>query len=128
MSLPLGGIRVIDWTLWQMGPVASSLLGDLGADVIKIEQRKIGDPGRAVKRVRGRQMVFPSGRNAYFETNNRNKRGLALDLSKPAGQEIMYRLVKKSDVFLQNYRHGVAERLHMDYATLSKINPRIMEG
>ena len=126
MSMPLEGIRVIDWTLWQMGPVCSALLGDLGADVIKIEQRSFGDPGRAVRRARGRSMLLAGGRNAYFETNNRNKRGLAVDLSKEAGKEIIYRLVKRSDVFVQNFRPGVAQRLLLDYRTLSRHNPRLI--
>lgn len=126
MSMPLEGIRVIDWTLWQMGPICSALLGDLGADVIKIEQRAKGDPGRGVKRARGRSLLLPANRNAYFETNNRNKRGLAVDLTKEAGREIIYRLVEQADVFVQNFRSGVAQRLHLDYDTLSRYNPRLI--
>jgi len=124
--LPLEGIRVIDWTIWQQGPVASSMLGDLGADVIKIEDRVSGDPGRGIMTILGAPVTGPGGRNYYFEMNNRNKRGMTLDLRKQRGKEIVYRLVEKSDVFVQNFRKGVAERMGLDYATLSKYNPKLV--
>lgn len=125
MPLPLEGIRVLDWTVFQQGPVATAMLGDLGADVIKIEERVSGDPARGTMRVVG-AMFHMAGHNFYWENNNRNKRGIALDLKKPQGREIAHRLVQRSDVFVQNFRHGVAVRLGLDYDTLSHLNPRLI--
>src|SRR5438094_9075019 len=115
MPMPLDGIRVIDWTIWQQGPVASVMLGDLGADVIKIEERVGGDPGRGVLRAQG--LDLKDRPNFYFEANNRNKRSLAIDLKKPDGAEMVRRLADQSDVFVQNFRKGVAARLGLDAAT-----------
>lgn len=126
MSMVLEGIRVLDWTLWQQGPIATALLGDLGAEVIKIEDRTGGDPGRGVKRARGLPAVLPGGRNFYFEYTNHNKKGISVDMKKEKGKEIIYRLVKKSDVFVQNFRKGVAPRMNMGYDTLSKYNPKLV--
>src|SRR4030095_13691709 len=81
MKRPLDGIRVLDWTIWQQGPVASMMLADLGADVIKIEERTGGDPGRGVLRASGIDLsALP---NFYFEAHNRGKRSLTLDLKRP---------------------------------------------
>lgn len=122
---PLSGIRVLDWTMWQFGPVAASMLGDMGADVIKIEALD-GDVGRAVARMESADAGLPAGRNAYFETCNRSKRGIAVNLKTDEGKEIVHRLVESTDVFIQNFRKGVAERLDMDYETLKEINPKII--
>ena len=124
MPMPLEGIRVIDWTIWQQGPVASVMLGDLGAGVIKIEERVGGDPGRGVLRAQG--LDLKDRPNFYFEANNRNKRSLAVDLKKPAGVEIVQRLAEGADVFVQNFRKGVAGRLGLDAATLRARNPRLV--
>ncbi len=125
MVLPLEGIRVLDWTIWQQGPVATMMLGDLGAEVIKIEERVGGDPGRGVMSIAGSQTASEK-RNYYFEANNRHKKSLTLDLKKPRAREIVYRLVEKSDVFVQNFRKGVAAKLGLDYATLSRYNPKLI--
>lgn len=125
MSLPLEGIKVLDWTIWQQGPVCGAMLGDLGADVIKIEERVGGDVGRGMMRMVG-VMFGLAGRNFYFEYNNRNKRGMTVDLRKDKGREIICKLVEGADVFLHNFRKGVPERLGMDYATLSQYNPRLI--
>jgi len=124
MPLPLEGIRVIDWTIWQQGPVAAAMLGDLGADVIKIEERVSGDPGRGLARMAG--LDLSDRPDFYFEANNRNKRGMTLDLKKPEAREIVYALVARSDVFLQNFRKGVAERIGLGYETLKGHNPRLI--
>ncbi len=124
MPRPLDGIRVIDWTIWQQGPVASAMLGDLGADVIKIEERVGGDPGRGVARMAG--IDLSERPNFYFEANNRNKRGITLDLKKPEALAIVYRLVAKSDIFVQNFRKGVADRIGLGYETLKPHNPRLI--
>jgi crotonobetainyl-CoA:carnitine CoA-transferase CaiB-like acyl-CoA transferase len=125
MALPLEGIRVIDWTQWQQGPVAGMMLADLGADVIKVEEPVGGDPARGIERVAG-LVTFKTGRNAYFENNNRNKRGITLNLKTDRGREILYRLVEKSDVFLHNFLPRVVERLGLDYETLKARNPRLI--
>ncbi|MDD5093095.1 MAG: CoA transferase [Dehalococcoidia bacterium] len=124
MSQPLEGIRVIDWTIWQQGPVATAMLGDLGADVIKIEDRR-GDPARGMSRIAGLSTKSSPG-NFYFDTNNHNKRSLTVDLAQDAGKELIYRLVKTSDVLVHNFRRGVPERIGLDYATLSKHNPKLI--
>ncbi len=124
MPMPLEGIRVIDWTIWQQGPVCSAMLGDLGADVIKIEERERGDPGRGMLKMSG--VSLTDRPNFYFEANNRNKKGVTLDLKKPAAREIVYQLVSKADVFVQNFRLGVAGRLGLDYESLRRHNPRLI--
>ncbi len=122
MPTPLEGIRVLDWTIWQQGPVCSTMLGDMGAEVIKIEELESGDPGRHLFGIGGKSL----GENFYFEANNRNKRGIALNLKSEAGTKIVHELVAKSDVFVQNFRKGVAGRLGLDYETLKKINPKLI--
>ena len=124
---PLEGLRVIDWTMWQFGPVATMMLADLGAEVIKVESLD-GDHARQFHRVSGAASTLPGGLNAYFQSLNRQKLSLAVDLKTPRGQEIMYRLVEQSDVFVQNFRKGVAERLGLGYEDLVKRNPMIVYG
>ncbi len=124
MPMPLEGIRVIDWTIWQQGPVASAMLGDLGAEVIKIEERHRGDPGRGMLKMSGIDLADRP--NFYFEANNRNKRSVAVDLKKPEGVEIVRELVQLSDVFVQNFRQGVAERLGLGAAELRHRNPMLI--
>ena len=121
----LQGVKVIDWTIWQFGPIAATMLGDLGADVIKVESLD-GDPGRSVFSASGVDRSLPAGRNAYFEANQRNKRSIALDLKKPEGVEIVRELVAVADVFIQNFRKGVAERLGLGYDALREINPGLI--
>jgi crotonobetainyl-CoA:carnitine CoA-transferase CaiB-like acyl-CoA transferase len=120
--MPLEGLRVLDWTIWQQGPVCSAMLGDLGADVIKLEARDGGDPGRGLVSIGGAN----ARPNFYFEANNRNKKSLTLDLKQPEAREIVYELAAISDVFVQNFRKGVAARLGLDYASLRQRNPRII--
>lgn len=126
ISGPLVGIKVLECGIWQMGPSAGAFLGDLGAEVIKAEERIRGDPGRGIKWIRGIPVELPGGKSWYFEYNNRNKRSISLDLKKAGGKEILLRLVKGSDVFIQNFRLGVAEELRIDYSTLSKHNPGLI--
>ena len=127
MSLPLDGTRVIEWTEGQLGPAASSMLGDLGADVIKMEPPVRGEGGRHMMSVMGRLISgLPDGPNYFFEGNNRSKRGITVDITKEEGKEIVYRLVKTADVFLSNYRRQVASRAGLDYRTLSQYNPKLI--
>ena len=125
MTLPLEDIRVLDLTVWQQGPMTSALLADMGADVIKVEGPDSPDPGRGLT---GQAFYPREGPNPYFETHNRNKRGIVLDLKTQRGKEILYRLVEQADVVVQNFRVGVAERLGLDYATLSAINPGLIHA
>jgi crotonobetainyl-CoA:carnitine CoA-transferase CaiB-like acyl-CoA transferase len=117
----LTGIRVLDCSIAMAGPFAAQRLGDLGADVIKIEpvggewQRRASAGGAKGRRV-----------NVSFLSLNRNKRSLALDLKSAEGKKILMELGKSADVFLQNYRPGVAERLGVAYENLEKINPRLI--
>ncbi len=125
MKGPLTGIRIIDWTIWQQGPVATQMLADLGAEVVKIEERERGDPGRGIVAVSGGS-TDKGGRNFYFEANNKHKQSIALDLKKPEAREIVYKLAARSDVFVQNFRKGVAARLGLDYRSLKQHNPRLI--
>jgi len=117
----LTGYRVLDCSIAMAGPFAAQRLGDLGADVVKIEpiggewQRHVSAGG-----ARGEQI------NVSFLSLNRNKRSLAVDLKSPQGKAVLFDLVKSADVFLQNYRPGVAKRLGVDYDALAKINPRLV--
>ena len=122
---PLDGLRVVDWTMWQFGPVSTMMLADMGAEVIKVESLD-GDHGRQMEGVRGIPATLPGGLSAYFEGLNRQKLGIALDLKNPGGIEIMRRLVGKSDIFVQNFRQGVAERLGLGYEDLKKQNSTII--
>ena len=119
-SGPLSGVRIIDWTVWQHGPVATAMLGDLGADVIKIEERQGGDLGRSM-------LAFDdTGVSPYFEVNNRNKRSLAVNVKHPEGAGLVRRLAAKSDVFVQNFRPTIAEKVGLDYDTLRAENPMLI--
>ncbi len=126
MKRPLDGVRIIDWTIWQQGPVSTMMLADLGAEVIKIEERVGGDPGRGVLSIAGALVGATSGPNFYFEANNRHKQSLTLDLKNPKAIEIVYQLAEKSDVFVQNFRKGVSDKLGIGYAALSERNPQLI--
>ncbi|MBI4334573.1 MAG: CoA transferase [Chloroflexi bacterium] len=122
MSGPLDGIRVIECAIWIQGPTTGFMLGDLGADVIKIEPLE-GDPARGHTKIGNLDI---SGRNYSFEFANRNKRSVALNLKSEKGREIIYRLIDRADVFLHNLRLDVPERLGLDYRALSRRNPRLV--
>jgi crotonobetainyl-CoA:carnitine CoA-transferase CaiB-like acyl-CoA transferase len=121
---PLEGIRVLDLTQAQQGPVASLVLGELGAEVIKIEGLE-GEMGRGVVKF-GRQSTEKQGRNYYFEGFNLNKKGITLDLKKPKGKEIFFQLIEKADVFITNVRQQAITGLGIDYATVYQYNPKII--
>ncbi len=124
MNGPLEGIKVVELTMFQQGPVAGARLGDLGADVIKIEA-KTGDPGRAFMRIIG-AMSGLEGNNYYFEHNNRNKRGVVLDMKSEAGMEVFLKLIDTADVFLNNLSIGAPQRMGIDPETLLARNPRLI--
>ncbi|MBN8907714.1 MAG: CoA transferase [Rhodospirillales bacterium] len=118
-SGPLAGIRVIDVTTVVLGPFAAQVLGDMGADVIKVETTE-GDATRSIGPSR------TPGMGSYFAALNRNKRSLALDLKRPDAREALLRLVEGADVFVHNMRAGAAQRLGLDYASLAARNPRLI--
>ena len=125
-SGPLKGIRVIELAVWHNGGGAGYMLGDLGADVIKIEQPGVGDPARGVTQAFGHNLELPGGRALWFDMVNRGKRAITLNLKSPQGLEVMHRLVAQSDVFFTNFTTDVVERLGVDYASLSKVNPKLV--
>ena len=125
-SGPLKGIRVIELAVWHNGAGAGYMLGDLGADVIKIEQPGVGDPARGVTQTFGHSLELPGDRALWFEMVNRSKRAITLDLKSEQGKEVLRRLISKADVFFTNFTSDVVDRLGVDYETLSAINPRLI--
>lgn len=117
MSKVLAGLKVLEQGTFITGPACGMLLGDLGADVIKIEQPETGDPFRA----------FEGGLySPHFQTYNRNKRSLTLNTKNPDDLEVFDALIRESDVYIQNFRPGAAERLNAGEARLREINPRLI--
>ena len=114
----LQGIRVLDLSRVIAGPYCAALLGDLGVDVIKLERPGRGDDLRGLR---------GSGRmSASFAAVNRNKRGIAVDLQNPEGARLAFELARRTDVLIENFLPGVAERLGLGYATVCAVNPRIV--
>ncbi len=119
MPGPLAGIRVVDLTAMASGPLATSLLGDQGADVIKIEPPGGGD---LIRRIGSRRNGF----SAVFANLNRSKRSVVLNLAEPRGVEILERLVETADVFVQNFRPGVADRMGIGAERLRRLHPGLI--
>ena len=127
MTLPLQGFRVLDLSRVLAGPLVAQMLGDLGAEVIKVEKPGDGDDSRSY----GPPFLTTSdGRktreSGFYLSANRNKRSVTLDLSKPAGQEIVRRIAKTCDVVVENFRVGALAKFGLDYATLAALNPRLV--
>jgi crotonobetainyl-CoA:carnitine CoA-transferase CaiB-like acyl-CoA transferase len=118
-GLPLDGIRVVDLSRVLAGPFCGALLGDLGADVIKVEDPGVGDESRTWP-------PHKDGEAAGYLVNNRNKRGIAVDLKAPEGVEIVRRLTRGADVLIENFRTGTMEEFGLGYADLSALNPRLI--
>jgi len=112
---PLAGIRVVEMTHMVMGPAVGAILGDLGADVIKVEPIS-GDKTRNLK----------GAGSGYFLTFNRNKRSIALDVKSKEGKEIVLKLLSKSDIFIENFRPGAMEKLGLGYNDLQPLNPKLV--
>lgn len=115
----LEGIKIIDFSKWLPGQYCGMVLGDFGADVIKVEDVK-GDV------TRGFTPAKQPGMSYWHLMLNRNKRGITVNLKTPAGREVLLRLLKEADVFLEGFRPGYLKMLGLDYETVSKINPRLI--
>jgi len=119
MPGPLDGIRVLDLSVMISGPLATMLLADQGADVVKIESPGLGDMMRYLGSSRG-------GMTGIFNNCNRGKRSLVLDLKQPAGVEVLHHLAKETDVLVQNFRPGAVDRLGIGYESLAAVNPDLV--
>ena len=119
MQQALKGIRVLDLSRMLPGPYCSMMLGDLGAEVIKVEEPKIGDPTRHTR-------PLVDGQSAAFAQVNRNKKSIAIDLKQPAGRELFLKLAATADCILEQFRPGVVDRLGVGYNKVAEINPRIV--
>ena len=114
----LDGVRIVEFSYYGSGPLAGQILGDTGADVIKVEPTT-GDPWR-------RNLPILPNEGFAFLPVNRSKRGIGLDLKHPGSVEILERLIRTADVVLTNYRRAALEKLGIDYPALSKLNPRLV--
>jgi len=119
MGLSLGGVRVLDLSRVLAGPFCAALLGDMGADVIKVEDTASGDEARTWP-------PFKDGESAAYLACNRNKRGMTLDLKALAGRDVLKRLVRQADVLVENFRTGTMEGFGLGYEALSSLNPRLI--
>lgn len=116
---PLDGVKVLDLSRALAGPICAMILGDLGADVIKIEPPGLGDDSREWP-------PLSNGESTYFASSNRNKRSIVMDLKTKAGHDVFCEMVRNADVVLENYRHGVMDRLGLGYDRLKAINPMLV--
>lgn len=124
---PLEGLRVLDLSRAMAGPYCTMMLGDLGADVIKVERPGSGDESRGYGPPFVGEPYGPyPGESTYFFAANRNKRSLTLNLKSAEGQEIMHRLVGASDVLVENFRTGALDRMELGYTAMRGINPRLV--
>jgi len=119
MDLSLSGLKILDMTRVLAGPYCTMVLGDLGADVIKIEAPKKGDDSRQFG-------PYINGESAYFMSINRNKRSMTLDLKNPTAKALFFDLIKEVDVVVENFRPGTMEKLGMGYDVLKDINPKLI--
>ena len=117
---PLEGIKIVDISTIVSGPLAASMLGDQGAEVIKIEPPYRGENARVMGPIK-------EGSGALFAVVNRSKRSLAMDLKQEESKKIIYKLIESADVIIDNFRPGALERLGLDYKTINKYNPRIIQ-
>jgi crotonobetainyl-CoA:carnitine CoA-transferase CaiB-like acyl-CoA transferase len=123
---PLAGIRAIDLSVFVQGPIAATLLADLGADVIKVEPAGRGDPARGLLRAFGVDVTDADGDSLFWTVSNRGKRDLALDLRNPAARPVFERLLRDADVFVTNLLPGALAELGADEAAVRAVNPAIV--
>ncbi|MCK4461308.1 MAG: CoA transferase, partial [candidate division Zixibacteria bacterium] len=119
-ELPLTGYRVLDLSRILAGPYCTMILGDQGAEIIKVERPGGGDDTRTWG------PPFAGGESAYYLCCNRNKKSIVIDLKKPEGLDLVRELVKVSDVFVENFTPGLTRKFGLDYGTLRKLNPRLV--
>ena len=124
---PLEGIRVVEYGLFHAGPGAGAILGDLGAEVIKIEPKE-GDPERYWTRLGQLDLALPNGESAMFQASNRNKKGIGVDIQNPMGRDVFNGLIQTADVFLTNIRKSTKVKLKIDYESLSSVNPTLIHA
>ncbi len=120
MAMPLEGMRVLDLSRILAGPFCSMMLGDMGAEIIKVENPKGGDDTRSWP------PFYEGGESSYFQSVNRSKKSLTLDLKAEEGKKILRGLVEKSDILIQNFRPGAIERLGFGYEECDALNPRLI--
>jgi len=125
--MPLEGIKIVEYGVFHAGPGSTAILGDLGAEVIKIESG-FGDPERYWTKVAGVDMAMPNGESIMHEVSNRNKKGIYLDIKTDKGREIFHDLVRNADVFMTNLRKSTKKKLGIDYKTLAEVNPKIIHA
>lgn len=119
MPAPLEGIKVVDFTRYQNGPHATAMLADMGAEVLKVEMPGNGDPGRQLG-------VGADGFCSYFESLNRGKRSMTLDLRAEGALEVVHKLVEEADVLAENFRPGYLDSIGLGYEDLRQVNPRLI--
>jgi formyl-CoA transferase len=118
----LTGVKILDLTQWEAGSACAQSLAFLGADVFKVERPKLGDPARIAS------ADSPDADSLYFLVLNSNKRSITVDLQNSKGKEVLTRLIRECDVFLENFAPGTTDKLGLSYEAVSKINPRIIYG
>jgi crotonobetainyl-CoA:carnitine CoA-transferase CaiB-like acyl-CoA transferase len=123
---PMAGVRVVEWAHAHMGPGAGMFLADMGADVIHVEQRTVGNSMRRFATLWGHTFLLEHERNTFTEDLLRNKRSLSLDLNQPEARDVVLRLVDDADVFLTNFRPAAARKHDLDHETLAARNPRLI--
>ncbi|WDP91756.1 MAG: CoA transferase [Desulfobacter sp.] len=125
--LPLEGIKVVEYGVFHAGPGGGAILGDLGAEVVKVEA-PVGDGIRYWTKVGAVDMAGPHGGSLAFEVSNRNKKNICLDIKTKGGREIFNRLVREADVFLTNLRKSTTLKLNLDYDAIRRLNPKIIHA
>lgn len=126
MKRPLEGIRIVECGVYHAGPGGTAILGDLGAEVIKVEPPVIGDPIRSLMRVGSIPFEIPGKRSLFCEGANRSKKSVTLDLKTERGREILCSLVRRADVFMTNMRVKALEELNITYPALKEFNPKLI--
>jgi CoA:oxalate CoA-transferase len=115
----LDGVKVLDFTQYLAGPTVTRLMAELGADIVKVEQAPGGDPTRTMP-------FYGNGRSAYFVQQNRGKKSLCLDTSRPEAADVLRDLARHVDVVVENYGPGVLEKRGLDYESLRQVNPKLI--
>jgi len=119
MGSPLEGLKILDMTRFLSGPFCTMLLGDMGAQVIKVEPPEVGDDTRA-------WAPFIGGQGTYFLSTNRNKKSICVDTRQKQGMDVLKRMIHRCDVFVENFKPGLMDRLGMDFPTMAALNPRLI--